>query len=174
MITDREIDRVARALTDAEPSGALRARVMQQIAGGAPRRSSLVSAASLLARALVVLFVVVGAAFFWMRSDSVIPAIESTQAVTTAPSPGSGVLAENPVTIELVRDVPASRPSPIIEMSAEERAWQARRLPALPQADALAIVPIQPEPLTIAPISVDPIVMDPAVAQPLGSRAGDR
>ena len=173
MITDREIDRVARALTEAEPSGALRARVMQQIAGAAPRRFSLVSAA-LLVPAFVVLFAGIAATYFWMRSDSLIPAIELTRAITTAPAPRPETPAAGSATIELVRDVPAAGPSRVIEMSAEERAWQARRLPALPQVDALALDPIQPEPLTIAPISVDPIVMDPAVAQPLGSRAGDR
>src|SRR5687768_18607304 len=31
MITDREIDDIARAMTGGEPSGALRARVMQQL-----------------------------------------------------------------------------------------------------------------------------------------------
>ena len=169
MISDRDIDRVARAMTDAEPSGALRARVMQalepRVAGAAPRFSTALATQSLLAASAI------AAAVYVMRPA---PAI----VLPVAPPAAVAAAAEaRPAEIAVTSERPPRRaPQRAVEdaMSADERAWQLRRLPALPQAEPLALDPIQPERVSIAPIGVDPIVMDPLAVPPVGTRAGDK
>ena len=165
MISDRDIDRVARAITDGEPSGALRARVMQALEprGITARRFSKPVAANGLLAACAI-----AAAVYLMRPP---PGIDLPAAppATVAALPAA-VAGAQPAEIALTSERAPRRAAPDA-MSAEERAWQLRRLPALPQAEPLALDPIQPERVSIAPISVDPIVMDPLAVPPVGTRA---
>ena len=165
MITDREIDDIARAMTDGEPSGALRARVMQQLEPRVARRAGA-GAFATAAKVLVGVCAIAAAMIFLDRQPvEVTPAVTPAGVVgpTAARSPEPAVSTVIPVSTA------SSRPAQI-QMSEEERAWQSRRLPALVQADPLALDPIQPEPMSIAPISVDPIVMDPLVVPSVGTR----
>ena len=170
MITDREIDDIARAMTGGEPSGALRARVMQQLEPRLARRApgrTLATATKILVGVCAVAAAVI---FLNRQPVEVTPATAPARvAVSTPAQPAEDVA----VSTLRPASTASSRPAQV-QMSEEERAWQARRLPALAPPDPLALDPIQPEPMSIAPISVDPIVMDPLVAPSTGTRgAGD-
>jgi hypothetical protein len=59
--------------------------------------------------------------------------------------------------------------------TAEDLAWQSRAVPRLVPAATLAIVPIQPDALSIAPITVLPVTPpDPIAIGAIDSRAGGR
>jgi hypothetical protein len=166
MITDREIDDIARAMTGGEPSGALRARVMQQLEPRVARRAragTFATAAKVLGGAAAV---AAGVIFLNRQPAEVTPASAPAGVVASTPARPADPAAFSTL---MPASTASSRPAHI-QMSEEERAWQSRRLPALAPPDPLALDPIQPEPMSIAPISVDPIVMDPLVAPSVGTR----
>ena len=165
MISERDIDLVARGMTRGEPSGALRARVLDALPARRSRTTPRLITALACGSALAAC-VFAGLAYFNdALSDTPQPAtIDRTAAAT----PGPALPIEITSDVTLVETPSISRTvrrATIPEMSPEERAWQSRRLPALTPADPLRIDAIQPEPISIAPISMDPIVLDPVVVR---------
>ena len=170
MITDHDIDDIARAMTDGEPSGALRARVMQQLE---PRvvRGAFTGLFGTAAKVLAGLCAGAAAAICLNRQPAeVTPStVPDRVAISTPERPDATAAVSSSTQVPIALSRPAQ-----IQMSEDERAWQSRRLPALAPPDPLALDPIQPEPMSIAPISVDPIVMDPLVVPSVGTRAAGR
>ena|SRR5687768_952032 len=167
MITDREIDDIARAMTGGEPSGALRARVMQQLEPRVARRAppgTFATVAKVIVGVCAVATIVI---FLDRQTADVTPSRAPAAVVVSTPArPAEPAAVSTFIPVSAATSRPAQ-----IQMSEDERAWQSRRLPALAPPDPLALDPIQPEPMSIAPISVDPIVMDPLVAPSVGTRA---
>lgn len=166
MISERDIDLVARGMTRGEPSGALRARVLDALPARRsrtiPRLITALACGSALAACVFAGLAYVNNAL----SDTPRQATTDATAATTAAAPADTIAIASDVTLVETPSISRTvRRATIPEMSPEERAWQSRRLPALTPADPLLIDAIQPEPISIAPISMDPIVLDPVVVR---------
>lgn len=166
MMSERDIDLVARGMTRGEPSGALRARVLDAMAPR-PRRAAARLTTALACGSALTVCVFAGLAYFNTGgSDTPRQAPTDATAATAAAAPADTVaIASEGVSVDTRAVSRAAGRAAIPEMSPEERAWQSRRLPALTPADPLLIDAIQPEPISIAPISMDPIVLDPVVVR---------
>jgi hypothetical protein len=161
MMSDADIDRIGRQMTEREPAPDFRARVMAALP--ASRRPwswpRLVPAAAVVATAATAVVV--------LGPRAIQPAVNLPEVPRMAmgrplPAPPAAVPEARPMT---GASVPA-RPRRI-EESAASVAWRARTLPPLPAILPVALDAIQPEALTITPITVDRLSADPIVVPPI-------
>jgi len=174
---DAAIDAVAREMTDAEPSGALRARVLARIEEGRHRTSAgLPRWAWAGAAAGVVLFV---AAAVWvaipLRNQD---AAQSTVAeqVAGAPPPAAASLERLAVQSDAVPPQSAS-PEGMPAAAGRTRLAAVRgvqaaeigseqgfhTVPALPAIEPLRLAAVEPAPLHVADMEISPITEMPSI-----------
>src|SRR5512137_1932618 len=144
---DRVIDAVAREMTDAEPTGALRARVLDEIARG-PRRPGFALPRWAWAGAAAAV-VLTAASAVWMATR---PADERSAAVQVAesrPAPRETAPALQP---GLVATVPEPQKAAVVRTAVlrtakapdEARDDEGHRLPALAEIEPLRFTAVGP------------------------------
>jgi len=168
---DLVIDTVAREMTEGEPSGALRARVLDEIAQD--RRRALAVPRWAWAGAAAAILVAVATSVWLVRP---------------APQPGgepSSIVAQRPATAERVPTTANSGPAPSAASSSAApapSAWQvsvrlaARNLeapppesdllPALAEIEPLRFASIEPEALQLAGLEVASLTAVPSIEIP--------
>jgi len=158
---DAAIDAVAREMTDAEPSGALRARVLDDIAQAAPRRAAAIPRwAWAGAGAAVVLAV---ASSVWIATRPADQVSESIRSVESRPAPRGASPAPRPSTepgavVPAAETTLASRAAAprTVKASAETRAEDSHHLPALAEIEPLRLTSMEPEPLAMDDVELSP------------------
>jgi hypothetical protein len=168
---DAAIDAVAREMTDAEPSGALRARVLDDIAQAAPRRAAAIPRwAWAGAGAAAVLAV---ASSVWIATRPADQVSESIRSVESRPAP-RGVSPEPRPSTEPGAAVPAAETTRAsraaaprtVKASAETRAEDSHHLPALAEIAPLNFARVDPEALQIADVEVASLTAMPSIDIP--------
>jgi hypothetical protein len=169
---DAAIDAVAREMTDAEPSGALRGRVLEQIQGEGRRRPSFAAPGWAWAgAAAVVMLAVVSSVWFATRPADQVrePArlAESRPAprgASPAVQPGEGAATAGPTAVTAL----ASRAAALrtASASAETRAEDTHHLPALAEIVPLSFTRVDPEALQIADVEVASLTAMPSIDIP--------
>ena len=162
------IDRIARAMVDVEPSVDLEARIRTRLRreGARPTRATgwwgwRVAVPTVAIASLALAFIVV------QSPESRVQGPASTQSAAASPLtevPSSAVpqLPSSPVPQVHRSQVARVATS---QLSSEEIAWMERRMPALDplnalQMDRLQVDSIQPEPLAITPLIMTPVATD--------------
>ena len=161
-MSDLFLDDVARAMTDVEPPIDLRARVLSEIGRPHARRWSAVALPLAAAASMAAVAVV---AVRPLLTEIEMPPVPRPSLVQLA--------AADPAPLTVPGSPGATARRSGAPVSADELAWQSRRLPAL-ETRALTLEPIQPPPPSIAPISVEPIALEPISVPPSGAGSGDR
>lgn len=173
------IDRIARAMVDVEPSADLEARIRARLGAARPARGT----AWWSWRIAVPMGVVTAALLVGVqvsRSPGVVnpigvPASRGPEVVTSQ-LPNVSTSRPSEVTSQLPRfpTSPLAGVSPP-QLSPEEIAWMERRMPALDpvnalQMDRLHMDSIQPEPLAITPLTITPVNTEGAGTERSNSR----
>ena len=178
---DLVIDAVAREMTEAEPSGALRARVFEQIGSGRRHPSPAMSRwAWAGAAAAVVLAVATGV---WVLNRPLGPPEEPARFAASRPSaPPEPAVATQPAAASPMappeagpplrtRRATASRTTPPVE---DDTVEDTHPVPALAEIDPLRFTAVEPEPLQIADVDVTPLPAMSAIDIPgLGPDSND-
>jgi hypothetical protein len=151
---DRLIDDAARGMVTATPSPDFTARTMARISVTARSRARWLL---LPAGALAGVAVAVVAALNQ-------PAMGQLPLVPR-PAPPSIVVARMPVVEPAI--APRRTAAIAAVVSAAERLWQERRLPALPAPAPIATEVIQPEALALPLLELKPLVTEPLAMEPI-------
>jgi hypothetical protein len=168
------IDRIARAMVDVEPSVDLEARIRRRLDEARPARTAAWWTWRVAAPMAAIASVALGFIIVQGPASSVQrPA--STQATAASPltevpsSPIPEVLSSSgpQVPRSLGRQVQRSQAARVAssQLSSEEMAWMERRIPALDpvnalEMDRLRVDSIQPEPLAITPLTMTPVATE--------------
>ena len=162
------IDRIARAMVDVEPSVDLEARIRARVREVQPARSvawlSWRVAAPLVAAAAIALALVVRSLESRVQSPETRIAVQSATGLPTEAQNAN--VGPEVVKTSLLPKISTSRLSKAAStLSAEELAWMERRVPALDpvnalQVDHLRVDSIQPEPLAITPLTMSPVATE--------------
>ena len=156
---DAAIDAVAREMTDAEPSGTLRARVLEQIEDGRRRSSFAVPRWTWAGASAVLTLAVATAVWFAGRpleqSREAVHVVASGPAVRPAASPAARPEGEpagaGPEAAVRVKRAATAR---MIQADVDEAAEDSHHVPALAEIEPLRFAAVGPDPLQIAAVEV--------------------
>ncbi len=158
IVSDDAVTEVVRRMTSGAPSDALRANVRKRL--DAPLTLPLWRRPSVLAMAACGLLATSAVSIHSIARMSRVTAHPTLIAEHTSPAPvaESTAPALLPSATKTSVSAESTADSSPAELSAEEQAWLARAVPALPSPDALTIDAIEPVPMAIPQLKVDPLV----------------
>jgi hypothetical protein len=171
---DEVATQVAQAMTDIEPANDLEARVRARIDAASRGRGAAWPIGAMTATAAAVVLAVA----LWPQSGPTIevpPVTPTTQVPVNSPAVPAAidpVVDASTAASSFAVATTSVRASAAEEaLSEAERAWMARRIPALPAVEALpvefiALPSIQPEPLSITPLTMAPLTGAPVTGDP--------
>jgi hypothetical protein len=155
---DRFIDDVARGMVAGAPSGDFTARTMARISGQRRARTwwRLLPAGAAVASVAVAVAVALSGG--------------RVGGLPVVPDPRPAPLSTGTLTRAPVIEPAAAAPRLPVRhavMSAAERVWQDRRLPALPGPAPITSEGIQPEPLAVPLLNLKPLITEPLIIEPI-------
>jgi len=159
---DAAIDTVAREMTEAEPSGALRARVLEQIQQGRRRPGFVLPRWAWAGAAAAVMLAV--ASSVWLATRPAYQPQERARVAESRPAPEKASPAPQTTAVPgttvpaALATAVASRPA--VPRAAEApvgtRAEDSHHLPALAEIEPLRLASVEPEPLEMDDVELSP------------------